>query len=363
MNPREHWLAIMNYGAFDRMYVSHWGGWHETMQRWRGEGLPDGVDQCRYFDAAPLWVGIGLGWDGVGADSGIFPTFESVVLEDGSDYVVRRGPDGVVEKSWKSKSSIPQHTGYSFNSADDWPEFKKRLQPCDGRFPDLENRVRAADASDCPVMIGTGSMMGWLRNWMGVENFSYLMYDDPDCFGEVVDTIARLACWSIDLIVPRFKQHKPVAGIGWEDICGKSGPLISPTLFDSHVAPGYRMIRQKLESHGIHFLGIDTDGYSEPLVQNWLDAGVNIQFPVEHGTWKATPAHFRKRFGRELRIIGGFNKLVLEQDRAAIDAELASHWETAREGGLILAPDHLITPGTPLENYRYFLDQLRAMRF
>lgn len=362
MTPRDLWLEIMNYGSFDRMYVSHWGGWHETMVRWREEGIPDGVDQCHYFEAAPMWLGVGLDWEGVGPDSGLFPVFTEEIIEDTADYLVRRGRDGVIEKSWKCRSSIPQHTGYTFNTADDWPEFKKRLQPCDGRLPSLVRQARAANESDCPVMVGTGSMMGWLRNWMGVENFSYLMYDDPDCFGDVVDTISRLVCWSIDQVMPEL-HVKPVAGMGWEDICGKSGPLISPPLFDRYVASGYRRIREKLESHGVHFLGIDTDGQCEPLVKNWLDAGVNIQFPVEHGTWGANPTHFRKTFGRELRIIGGFNKLVLEKTAADIDDEIARHYETAKGGGLILCPDHLITPGVPLDSYKYFLRKMREMRF
>jgi uroporphyrinogen-III decarboxylase len=359
---RDLWLEIMNYGTFDRMYVSHWGGWHETCERWRAEGMPVDVDQCKYFGAEPMWIGVGLDWEGVGAGSGLYPTFPETIMEETSDFVIRRGRDGVIEKSWKGKTSIPHHMGYTFQTADDWPEFKKRLQPDDGRLVDIAEQVKKAEASDFPVFLGTGSMMGWLRNWMGVENLSFLMYDDPDCFGEVVDTISTLACWSIDKAMAHFKG-KPVAGMGWEDICGKSGPLVSPHLFIKHVAPGYQKIRNKLESHGIHFLGIDTDGYSEPLVQHWLDAGVNIQFPVEFGTWGATPADFRKKFGRELRMIGGFNKLVMEDGPAAIDAELGKHYETAKAGGLILCPDHLITPGVSLESYKYFLKKMKELRF
>ena len=28
--------------------------------------------------------------------------------------------------------------------------------------------------------MGVASMMGWLRNWMGVENMVYMMFDAPD---------------------------------------------------------------------------------------------------------------------------------------------------------------------------------------
>ncbi len=64
-----------------------------------------------------------------------------------------------------------------------------------------------------------------------------------------------------------------------------------------------------------------------------------------------------------LPAIGGYDKLALERGRAAIDAELEAHPELMKEGGLVLMPDHLITPDTPLENYRYYLERVRQLRF
>ena len=32
-------------------------------------------------------------------------------------------------------------------------------------------------------------------------------------------------------------------------------------------------------------------------------------------------------------------------------------------GGYLMMPDHLITPGTPLEDYRYYLELVRNLRF
>ena len=58
---------------------------------------------------------------------------------------------------------------------------------------------------------------------------------------------------------------------------------------DKCVAPGYTKIRNKLEEYGVKLLGVDCDGYIEPLIQNWLDSGVNLQFPLERGTWEARP--------------------------------------------------------------------------
>jgi uroporphyrinogen decarboxylase len=359
MTTRELWQRIMHYGDFDRLPVIHWTGWPETFERWEREGMPPGVNQHQYFDAVPNWTGVGV-------DLGLLPAFAEETLEDTPEYRIFRASDGVVQQDWKYRSCIPHYIDFTLKTARDWPEYKRRLQPDPARIPaDLDERIRQADASGLPITVGTASMMGWIRNWMGVENMSYLMYDDPDCYADMVDTLAELTCWGLDQVLPRARTLGvvPDMGFGWEDICGKSGPLVSPMVFDRCVASGYRKIRAKLDQYGVPLFGLDSDGQVEPLLPNWMDAGVNVIFPLEPGTWGATPEKARQRFGRELRIIGGYDKLALEKGPAAIDAELARHLELVKQGGLVLEPDHLITPGTSLENYRYYLELVRRLRF
>jgi uroporphyrinogen decarboxylase len=356
MTTRDLWLNIMHYGEFDRMPVIHWAGWTETNTRWLREGMPEGVNQHKYFDAVPHWTGIG-------ANLGLLPAFEVEVLEEAQEYQVVKDSDGVLKKRWKTRSCIPQFIDFTLKSAKDWDNYKKRLLPSPERLPkDLDQNIQRVQESGLPVAFGTASMMGWIRNWMGVENMSYLMFDAPDCYADMVMTLADLSCWAMDQILPKMSV-KPDIGFGWEDICGKTGPLVSPSIFDRCVAPGYRKMRAKLEEYGIKLLGIDSDGMVEPLIPNWLEAGVNVQFPIERGTWKATAEHMRRRFGKELRVIGGYDKLALEKGRAAIDAELESHIPLMKEGGLVLMPDHLITPDTPLEDYKYYLNRVRELRF
>ena len=356
MTTRELWQNIMHYGEFDRMPVIHWQGWDETRERWIKEGMPPDVDECEYFNGVPQSAGVEV-------DICLYPGFEEETIEETEEYRIFKDGAGVVQQGWKHKSCIPHYIDFTLKSAKDWDPYKKRLQPDPGRIPaDLDKRIQDAEDSGAAVYVGTGSMMGWIRNWMGVVNVSYLMYDSQDVYADMVDTIAELVCWGIDQVVPRMKT-KPDIGWGWEDICGKAGPLVSPQIFDKCVAPGYRKIRNKLEEYDIKLLVIDSDGYVEPLVGHWLDAGVNVQFPVEIGTWKADPMELRKKFGKELRIIGGFNKLELEKGPVAIDAEIERRVPLMKEGGFVVMPDHLITPGTSLENYKYYLEKMRTLRF
>ena len=107
---------------------------------------------------------------------------------------------------------------------------------------------------------------------------------------------------------------------------------------------------------------MDCDGHIDALVPGWLEGGVNVMFPIEIGTWKADAANYRKKYGRELRVFGGIDKLEIEKGPAAIDAEIKKHVPLMKEGGFVPLPDHLITPGTSLENYKYYLKQMKALR-
>jgi uroporphyrinogen decarboxylase len=356
MNNRQLWKQIMHYGDFDRMPVVHWTQWPETRERWVEEGMPEGVDVRDFLDVDPHWIDINV-------NVGLYPQFKEEIYEETDEYRVFRGGDGVVQKDWKHRECIPHFIEFTLEDASTWPEYKKRLQPDPRRIPeDLDQKIKKAGDSGHPIVFHCASMMGWIRNWMGVQNMSYLMFDSPEVYRDMVDTLAELSCWAIDEVVPRM-ETAPDMVFCWEDICGRAGPLVSPNIFKEYVAPGYAKIRSKMEEHGIDLLGIDSDGDVWELAGLWLESGVNVLFPLEIGVWKANPMDYREKFGRDLRIIGGFNKMVLEKDFEAIDAEIERRLPLMQDGGFVLMPDHLITPGTPLENYQYFLNRMRELRF
>ncbi|MCL4488846.1 MAG: hypothetical protein M1570_12045 [Chloroflexi bacterium] len=380
MNYRELFREIMFYGKFDRVPVWHTGEWPETAEEWTRQGLPIDADRRQAFDAVgfpwtvPTDLRIAFGRDRVGsketgynkdvglrAYSMLYPPFSEQVFEETDEFRVVRQNDGVIAKEWKGRSSIPHFIDYTFKTSSTWSEYEKRLQPHPDRIPvDLDAILQQMRDRDEPIRVRTGSLVGVIRNWMGVENFSYLQYDDPDLIGEIVDTISNLVCWELDQILPKVDVD---LGWFWEDISSKSGPFVSPKIFRKYVVPGYQKISSKLQQHGARLLAVDCDGILDPLIPGWLEGGVNVLYPVEVGTWQADAMDLRKRFGRELRLIGGVDKRELVKGHAAIDAEIARRVPLIREGGYIPATDHEVIPGTPLDDYRYYLEKIRALRF
>jgi uroporphyrinogen decarboxylase len=145
----------------------------------------------------------------------------------------------------------------------------------------------------------------------------------------------------------------------WEDICFKNGPLISPPVFDEKIGPQYKRITDLLKSYGIDIVSLDCDGKIDALIPTWFSNGVNTMFPIEVGTWDANIAPWRKNFGRDLRGVGGMNKVVFSRDRAAIDAEIERLKPLIELGGYIPCPDHRIAPDAKWDLVRYYTDRMR----
>ena len=376
VNQRELFQEVMFYGDFDRLPVWYTDEWTETAEEWIDQGLPLDTDRLEFFNAVsfPWTVPTHLGRDmigswrvGIDGDVGmrafnmLYPEFPEEILEETDDYQIVRQDDGVIAKVGKHGSSIPHYIDYTFKDSSGWDEYKWRLQPNPARpSNDIYQILASMRDHDHPMRVRTGSLIGVIRNWMGVENLAFLSHDDPDLICEIVDTISDLVCWELDQILPKVQIDM---GWAWEDICARSGPLASPKIFERCVVPGYQKIAGKLLEYGVKLFGVDSDGKLDALIPVWLEGGVNVLYPIEIGTWGTDPMELRKRFGKELRLIGGINKLEFLKGPAAIDAEIERRLPLIHEGGYIPSPDHQIVPGTPLKNVQYYLERIRELRF
>jgi uroporphyrinogen-III decarboxylase len=86
-------------------------------------------------------------------------------------------------------------------------------------------------------------------------------------------------------------------------------------------------------------------------------------FPLEVGTFGGDARELRRKYGKKLRLFGNFDKRVLAKGRGAIQAEMERLLPLMEEGGYIVMPDHLIPPDVPLDDYRWYLDRIRELRF
>ena len=378
MNARELFRNILHYRGFDRMPVMHWGGWRETRARWIEEGLDANVPEHVAFGAAPfVWS--------AGPNVSLMPAFEQIVYEETQTWRIVRDGDGSITKWWINKAGVPEHIGYTLNfKGENWDAYQQRLQPHPNRLklsyyqpgsgfrtqpirpeayelPATVDQLRQMSfAVDAPVCVNTGSIFGWIRNWIGVEELAYAAYDNPGLLEEMIGTITDLVVWGLEQILPEAKVD---LAWGWEDICFKNGPLISPAIMETFGVPAYRRIADTLNAHGVDLYLVDTDGFIEDLVPYWLDAGVNLMFPLEIGAWQEDPMRLRRKFGRQMLVYGGMDKSQFALGPDAIDAEIERRRPLMAEGGFVPLSDHLIPPNVSLDHYKYYLAKLAELRF
>lgn len=380
MNYRERFSAIMHYKSYDRIPVIHFGFWDETLWKWHEEGHLTKEEALHWADnnEHDLSVTRKLGFDSTwmvaaGGRSGLYPPFEEKIIEWVDENTFKKfDRNGVIVLDSKDNQSIPSEVDHLLKTRADWekhylPKFefsKERVSEAyltyyDKRMPLATEGARfLADAQnrEYPAGLFVGSLMGHIRDIIGVTNLSYLLVDDYDLLVEIINTVAELD----------YQVAKEVLETGakfelahyWEDICYNHGPLVNPSFFAEHVGPHYRRISDLLNSYGIDIISVDCDGLIDHLLPIWLENGVNTMFPIEVGTWEASIAPWREKYGRDLRGIGGMRKACFAEDFAAVDREIERLKPLIDLGGYIPCPDHRIAPDAEWDVVRYYCDAM-----
>lgn len=369
MNHRQRFSATMHFQSRDRVPLFDFGYWDETIDNWHTQGLPAEVNQENAFKYFGLDFNLSIpshDFPGVtyatGTEMGLYPPFEERIIEDRADEQIVQQPDGVRVLRKKYHQTIPLHVGHLLEDRDSWEKhYKPRLDPSrPERLPiDLARRVAAwQDPQHGDLVVPwVGGLYGWLRDWMGVEKLSYVMYDDRPWFEEMVATVADCIYGTLERLLNAGARVDACAC--WEDMCYNAGPLMSPRLFKQVLVPHYRRITDLLHRHGIDIVWVDCDGKIDLLIPLWLEAGINCMFPCEIGTWNADPVVYRKTYGRDLLLMGGFDKRILAGPQTGILREIERLAPLVEAGGYIPFCDHLVPPGVPLANYLYYLEKAR----
>ena len=370
MNNRERTHAIMNYENYDRMPVVHFGLWDETLEKWVKEGHiskdeAEGRNGGNPPPEAMERLGFDFGWGcGVfGCNTSLNPVFERKVVEELPDGTMKvRDHDGVIILQAPDAGSIPAEVDHLLKDRQSWEEhFLPRLQFSEDRidFARLEELKSEQDEREKLRGLACGSLLGVIRNWLGVTGVSYLWADDPELYDEIIDTSANLTYKCLEMVLATGIKFD-YANF-WEDICFKNGPLVIPSVFDEKCGPHYKRITKLLNKHGINIISLDCDGMIDALIPTWINNGVNTMFPIEVGTWHASIAPWREQYGKKLKGVGGMNKNVFAKDFTAVDAELERLKPLIELGGFIPCPDHRIPPGSKWDNVRYYCDQMRKL--
>jgi uroporphyrinogen decarboxylase len=353
MTERERFHACMNYEPVDVTPHWTWGGWPETIERWKTEGYDPTRDDIGQGASPVHWIGH---W--------FFPNppFEHQVIEEDDEHVLYVNHEGILMREMKNNpySSMPQFVKFPVTTREEFRAFwRERMQPKpEERIgPDWREHIQALRDADAPLVIISdrwGGFFGPLRNLVGVETLCTLFYDDPAFIEEMMDADADFIIAMMDQIL----DTGPIDAFAfWEDMAYKTGPLLTPKLARKYMLPRYKRVADFLRDRGVRWIGLDSDGRIDTLIPVWLDAGLNFLYPFEVQAGMDVNK-VRREYGRDLRMWGGVDKRAIAEGRDAIEAELARVRPLIEEGGYIPMADHSCPPDISWPNYVYYMRRL-----
>ena len=96
------------------------------------------------------------------------------------------------------------------------------------------------------------------------------------------------------------------------------------------------------------------------LLPDMLDIGIKCFAPCEVAAGMQ-PNELRRKYGREIRMIGGVDKRGIAAGKDSIDSELERLRPVIEEGGYIPAIDHSASSDISWDGYCYFLEKLQKL--
>ncbi|MGD0092516.1 MAG: hypothetical protein ABSE73_21585, partial [Planctomycetota bacterium] len=305
LTHRERFLRTLRYEPVDRRPVYLAGPWHDTLARWHKEGLPaDVTDVHEYLRVK----GSGYQITNITPVAGLYPLFEQQVLREEGEFIFKRDDYGRTVRDFKAHTSLPEWLDFPVKGPADLRRLLDEhfdVTNLDARFaPDWADKARAAEARGDIVLIDGGCYYWTLRSVAGVAGASYLLYDSPDLVDELCERYFAVVMEGLRRAVKIVKVD--LIGFG-EDFAFKTGPLLSPEMFRRFIQPRYAKAMALAREHGIDLAWHDSDGDCRLLLPDMLAAGVNGTVPCEVAAGM-DPVALRQRFGRDLRMGGGFDK-------------------------------------------------------
>jgi len=347
---REEYLDYMTFKANKRpLFIEPFGPIVGLKDEWKAQGAtPQELDMSafRYQQAVTGNVPVNTGWLGEDAEE---------VLEDTPEYIIARDRYGRRIKLTRGYATVPLPLDFPVRTMDDWLKIKHHYQFSEERFtPGWEHEAREHAAAGRVVTVSIPGGFDETRELMGDADLCIAYYEQPELVHDILDTIAETAQRVLDRVtatvqVDMLNVH--------EDMAGRSGPLIGPRQMREFVTPYYRRLWDLVRARGARLFMCDTDGNVDAIIPDLIAGGVNLLWPMEPAAGMDI-VKVREQYGTQLAFLGGIDKHVIRRSHEEIVAELEYKIPPmVRTGGCVLGLDHRIPNGTPLANYRFYVDK------
>ncbi len=348
---REEYLDHMTFAANRRpLFTEIFGPIIGLKEEWEEQGASAAELDFSAFEYRCPTVGglpINTGWLGGPANQ---------VLSEDERHLVYRDAMGRTMKLAKGVSTLALPMDWPVRTMDDWLAIRSHYAFDERRLPaGWEQAATDHLAAGRAVSVGMPGGYDLPRQLMGDELACLAFLDQPELIADMLATVGSMVQQVLDRVSAAVQVD--ILSVH-EDMAGRSGPMIGPRQVREFIVPYYRGVWDPLAERGARLFDQDSDGDMNPVIEPFLEAGVNVMHPMEPAAGMDIVA-VRQRWGQRLAFYGGIDKHVLRRTTADIDAELeAKVVPLLASGGCVFALDHRIPNGTPLANYRYYVQRM-----
>ncbi len=361
--------------------------YEETVLKFLSEGLPlhevtvidhamfgDGVlllnwPTIKGFDPSSYFGYINMGGFLIPVDIGPIPRFKQRKIKEDDrfeEYISETGARFRRFKKTQDKVTwytMPLFFEFPVKDKKSWETYKVRLNPEDPRRRpkdwEKDGYCRKIDEyQNGPTLLEITGFYGFGAELMGILDFNLAFYKDPEL---IKDMLNHWEYFTIEALRETIEtlQNRIDLVLWWEDIAEKHGPHISPNLFKKFMLPHYKNVINFLNKNKIHRIMLDSDGNTQPILDQFIEAGITGHWPLEVNSGMDVRI-LRKRFGTKLFLAGNLNKIEIAKGGQAMRKEIDSKLPMMKEtGGYIAGIDHHVHVEFTLETFKEYADYLK----
>lgn len=224
-------------------------------------------------------------------------------------------------------------------------------------FSDLKKELEEIHQRDMTTASGHAGV-GWLHH-VQMRSYDHAFYDIID---EVWmdEYMSRNREFYIGYFTKLFESAEGLIDIirADEDLGGQNSMLISPELWRKWYKPLWKEVFDICKRNGAS-IWLHSCGYCRPLVEDFIEIGVDILNPLPPYVRDSDPEDMKKIYGNRLAFDGGVDQMNIlvqgspEQVRQEVKLRIQ---QLAPKGGYILGPSQVFEKDVPFENAIAFFE-------
>ena len=256
---------------------------------------------------------------------------------------------------WRIMDNMPWYLDGSLKTAEAFENFLPP-DPHDPKwYPSTEDVLKLVKDEMAVATLVEGP---FTRVWYltGLQTFMKSLYLSPKSLRVLIE---RMTKFQIELGKGYIDRGVRIVWID-EDLGDVKGPFMRPAIFRELILPYLKEMVDAFKAKGAKVL-IHSDGNVMPLVHDLIEIGIEGLHPIERAAGMSLPS-LKERYGDRLTLIGNVNQKTILQNGPleAIEAQVKECIrDAAKGGGYILASDHSIHPGLPVENVKFMFEAAR----